>query len=163
MLDTQQAPPRTRTGWAAVALTLAAATGLGAGFVALVLATGLDTDGRAGHASGHLALGLPAALAAVLAWRWWPRRLPSRISTFGAAVLRVVLVIFCVGTAMEVVAAFTSTDSGGDGWLHNIGLMISVLSMMVSLGGLGLLVLGALVSATAGLWRAATSGHRPPG
>lgn len=149
MIETQQPADVGRTGWTAVVVTVAAAIGLGAAFVGLVLSTGLDETERVGHASGHLALGLPVAPAAVLAWRWWPRRLPSRISTVGAAVLRVVLVAFCVGTALEVTAAFTTVDPGGDGTLHNIGLAISVLSMMGVLAGLGLLLLGALVNATA--------------
>ncbi|MDQ3343487.1 MAG: hypothetical protein M3524_07935, partial [Actinomycetota bacterium] len=50
---------------------------------------------------------------------------------------------------LEVTAAFTTVDPGGDGTLHNIGLAISVLSMMGVLAGLGLLLLGALVNAAA--------------
>lgn len=160
MLETQQSAGGTRTGWTAVAVTLAAAIGLGAAFVALVLGTGLEAQERVGHASGHLALGLPAALVAVLAWRWWPRRLPSRISTVGAAVLRVVLVLFCVGTTAEVIAAFTTADPDGDGLLHDIGLLISVASMMAVLAGLGLLLLGALLTAAAAFRRILSSRQR---
>ncbi len=160
MLQTPQEMPRTQTGWMHVAVTVVSAVGVGAALVVLVLSSGLDTYDRVGHAASHLAVGLPAALAAVLAWRWWPRQLPSRISTVGAAILRVVLVVFCLGTAMEVVAALSAADPDGDGLLHNIGLIISVPSTFAVLAGLGILLLGGIVTAAVALRRVATGRPR---
>ncbi len=47
MIETQQPADVGRTGWTAVVITVAAAIGLGAAFVGLVLSTGLDETAAA--------------------------------------------------------------------------------------------------------------------
>lgn len=96
------------------------------------------------HLSSHLAGAVPVLALVVVAWRAWPPPVADRYGRPTRAIVVVGLLVGGLAQLLEGLGAFGFDGNDRIGWLaglHDVGLGVGVLGLLILMFGIGLAVL----------------------